>query len=118
MLPLLAIALSLPAPQAAPSNLLGSALYRNCKADVRMMDSPTGGENADIDPANACIEYVSGFVDAFAVTHQICPPESASRGTIIRIYVAYMDKYPKLFDEDRAMGLWGALITAYPCATK
>jgi len=115
LIPLLALALSLPATESTPPNLLGSALYRNCKADIRMMDSPTGGEDADTNPASACLDYVSGFTDALTVAHQICPTENASRGTIIRLYVAHMDKYPKLFDEDRAMGLWAALIDAYPC---
>jgi len=103
------------AAQTTPPKELGSSLYRNCKADIRNMDSPVGGEHVDLDPAMDCLNYVAGFVDAFVISHQICPSSDASLGTTIRIYVTHMDKYPKLFDEDRAQGLWGALITAYPC---
>ena len=112
LIPLLTLALYLPA-----TDSMGSALYRDCKADIRVMDSSTGGESSDLNPAEDCIQYVAGFTDALTISHQICPPDGVSRATLIRIYIAYMDKYPKLFDQDRAMGLWGALAGAYPCST-
>ena len=36
----------------------------------------------------------------------------------MRVYVAYMDKYPKLMDLPRSAGLELALVTAYPCPRK
>jgi hypothetical protein len=118
LIPLLTLALSLPVVEPLPPDMLGSGLYRNCKADIRTMDSPDKVDRTDEDPADACIHYVSGFVEAFTMAHEICPTEEPSTGTVIRLYVAYMDKYPKLFDEHRAFGLRAALIDAYSCAPK
>ncbi len=113
--PLLALAMFAQKANAVPQNELDSTLYHNCKADVRMMDSPTGGAHEDMDPAEACIDYVSGFWYGYSVRGGICNANDASRGTVIRIYVAFMETHPKLFDEDRGLGLWGALVDAYPC---
>ena len=39
-------------------------------------------------------------------------------GTIVRVYVAYMQKTPKEMDEDKHVGLLHAIVGAYPCPTK
>jgi hypothetical protein len=43
---------------------------------------------------------------------------AASDGTLSRIYVAYMQKNPKLLDEYKGTGLFLALRDAYPCPVK
>ena len=35
-----------------------------------------------------------------------------------RIYVAYMQKNPKLLDQPKSLGLLDALMDAYPCQKK
>jgi hypothetical protein len=39
----------------------------------------------------------------------------ATTGTIARVYVAYMQKNPKMFDVEKSVGLTNALIENYPC---
>jgi hypothetical protein len=103
--PLLILASYLPA-----NDSRGSALYGNCKASIRSSETSIPNRDDDINGMN-CLEYITGFTDAFTIS------ENTSRGTLVRIYVAYMDKYPKLLDEDRGIGVWGALASAYPCST-
>jgi len=117
IVPIFALAMFAQSSDAIPPNQRGSALYHNCKADVRMMDSPTGGENADMEPAEMCLEYMAGFLDAIQIDGSVCV-NGASRGTVVRVYVAYMDNHPKLFDVERDLGLFAALLEAYPCPVK
>ena len=46
--------------------------------------------------------------------HHFCVKE-ASVATMTRIYVAYMQKNPKLLDHHKSEGLVLALADAYPC---
>lgn len=39
----------------------------------------------------------------------------ASEGTMIRVYVAYMDRNPKLMDELMILGVVSSLHDSYPC---
>lgn len=115
--PLLLLAAMAPQTIPGPPHRSGAALFHACQADIRMMDSSTGGDDADIYPANECIEYVGGFVDAIGISGHVCFGD-ASTGTVIRVYVAYMQKNPKLLDESRGLGLFGAVLDAYPCPAK
>ena len=100
--------------QSTSSVSLGSTLYRNCKAEIRSSESSTPNREDD-ELGMECLNYIAGFTDALAVAHQMCPSENTSRGTVVRLYVAYMDRYPKLLDDDRGIGVWGTLADAYPC---
>ncbi len=44
--------------------------------------------------------------------------EGATVGTLSRVYVAYVEKNPKLMDEPKAAGLYEAFAIEYPCAIK
>jgi hypothetical protein len=68
--------------------------------------------------ANTCLDYVDGFFGAIALTNNPICADGASLGTIIRIYVAYMQKNPKFMDADKNLGLYAAMISAYPCKKK
>ena len=47
-----------------------------------------------------------------------CLPNEASYGTIIRLYVLYMEKNPKKLDDLPIVGMLYALADAYPCPVK
>lgn len=92
----------------------GAWLYHSCLALVRMMDSPSGGSDPDKGLGNHCADYITGFMDASSFTHSICTG-NATNGTIVRIYVAYMQDHPKLMDQMKAEGYWLAMKDAYSC---
>jgi hypothetical protein len=48
--------------------------------------------------------------------HPAC--EKCGLGTLARVYVAYMEKHPKLLDAYKSEGLFDALVDAYPCPVK
>lgn len=105
MLISLALATSLLTHDPIPERLRGSTLYNNCKADSQ----------THLMAATECMDYISGFVDAALSARLICPSENATNGTVVRIYLQFMDQHPELLDENRYLGLEGSLITAYPC---
>jgi len=108
--PLLALAMQLPSDQG-----MGSGLYADCKLFVSGMDNP-GSTTAHDFQAGTCIGYISGYSDAANDEH-FCA-STATMGTIVRVYLAYMDKNPKMFDLPRGYGLELALRDAYPCPVK
>jgi hypothetical protein len=108
--PLLALAMQLPSDQGS-----GSGLYADCKAYLAIADNPKTSSANDLQ-AGVCIGYISGFSDS-TNGNNVCVSD-ATMGTIVRVYVAYMDKNPKLFDAPRAVGVGLALKDAYPCPAK
>jgi hypothetical protein len=108
--PLLALAMQLPSDQGS-----GSGLYADCKVYLSIADDLKGSTANDLQ-AGVCIGYISGFTDSVNGDH-ICASD-ATMGTIVRVYIAYMDKNPKLFDAPRAVGLDLALKDAYRCPAK
>jgi Rap1a immunity proteins len=95
----------------------GSALYQSCQALVKTMDSPEATQ--DYRAAASCSSYIDGFTDGldFRSRNSVCVT-GATLGTMSRIYVAYMQKNPKLLDLYKSVGLYMALLDSYPCATK
>jgi hypothetical protein len=95
----------------------GSWLYSACQGGKRFLDAPRGHQSDDdFSDFDKCSSYIAGFVEAGAPN--ACPPDEASLGTMLRLYVAYMDGHPKLLDEHRLIGLRQALREAYPCRSK
>jgi hypothetical protein len=94
----------------------GSWLFHVCQAAVRSMDAADGGTDADVPLTGRCLDYTEGVTDAVALlsTRSLCPG-TASTGTMLRVYVNYMQKHPKLLDEPKQIGLLNAWIEAYPC---
>jgi len=119
LIPLLAIGLSLATQNVTEANVnKGSSLFASCQAHIRVMDRTYKNLGDDYAEGNYCIGYIEGFTtgDIFG-GGSICFTE-ASPGTLIRVYVAYMERHPKLLDEDKYVGLSDALVEAYPCKTR
>ena len=93
----------------------GSELAYQCKAYVRDTSSPNGSQ---------CFGYVDGFLDG--VSSQASPRNQVDMAkaycftdttvdTLIRVYLAFIEKNPKYLDEAKGMSLRTALHDAYPC---
>jgi hypothetical protein len=96
----------------------GSALYQSCLAAVRTFDNPTGSSQTDIAHSYSCYAYIQSFTDGSNSNgHAFCNL-GGTVGTGIRIYVAYMQKNPKLLDDYKAEGVLKAFSEAYRCSTK
>lgn len=106
---------------AVPRLSTGNSLYQQCRATILLMDNRSQASDSDYIDNAECIAYISGFMDGYylgapAKNQVFCIPDNtASFGVLARLYVQYMDKYPKLLDEDRQEGLVGMLIANYPC---
>jgi hypothetical protein len=105
------------APVGIEDDSKGTWLYHYCQVSVRAEDAGKNAEPTDIEDANQCIDYIAGFMDASYNTTLFCTG-NATTGTLIRIYVNYMQKHPKYRDEQRGIGLLAALHANYPCPSK
>ena len=120
--PLLLLASTLnppPAPDPVRELSKGSALYRVCQAEIRLMNLPslTKASQSDLLNGSYCVGYLNGFVANAEIKTTICP-ESAPMGDLVRAYVHFLDKNPNLLGQDRRLGLGLALEEAFPCPTK
>jgi hypothetical protein len=97
----------------------GSSLLHACKAELRVIDSADGkGAEEDRMLAHVCFQYVQGFTDGSDLAGENICPGAATMGTIIRVYIAYMEKNPKLLEAYRGVGLHMAILDAYACPIK
>lgn len=104
-----------------PNLSTGNSLYQQCRATIRVLDA--GGHVPDSDYVDGmeCTGYIEGFLDGYYLgvpsnSQVFCiPDKTTSFGVFARLYVQYMDKYPKLLDEEKSEGLVGMLIANYPC---
>jgi len=98
----------------------GTRLYHSCQSASRFAgDTSLGPTAEDISRVSECIAYISGVVDAMHLDNApLFCTGNATVGTTVKVYVAYMDKNPKLLDERRIIGLAGALMDSYPCPVK
>ncbi|HLI78130.1 MAG TPA: Rap1a/Tai family immunity protein [Acidobacteriaceae bacterium] len=115
----LLFALATPAAHAdpAPDPSKGAALLRGCQAEVRLMELPSLSSAEPIDLINGayCVGYLNGFTAGLTpATAAICTGED-SMAALVRAYVRFMERNPKLLDEDKRVGLRLALQEAYPC---
>jgi Rap1a immunity proteins len=78
------------------------------------MDSPTPNES-DMRDGGYCLGYFRGFGDLNAMVGSSVCLDRASTGTVIRVYVAYMEKNPKYLDDAMVIGVIYALKDGYPC---
>ena len=93
----------------------GSELAYQCKAYVRDTSSPNGSQ---------CLGYIDGFLDGrtsspragnhLDTTKTFCWTD-ASLDTVIKVYLAFMEKNPKYLDYEKWKTLMMALHDAYPC---
>jgi Rap1a immunity proteins len=111
---MLALLLAL-AMQATPDLANGAALYSQCKAYVALVDKTRSIDSDAMLDAGTCLGYISGFTDVVATGSSTVCLKPVTTATLVRVYIAYMDKNPKLFDESRKVTLALALTDAYPC---
>ena len=81
------------------------------------MDLPSlsKASQPDLIHGSYCVGFLNGFTGNLdATNHTICT-NGASMGSVVRAYVAFMDKNPSLLQEDRRIGLRLALQEAYAC---
>ena len=111
-----AFAVSAHSDDAAREMLKGAALYRSCQAEVRLMDLPSvkTASQADLVEGSFCVGFVHGFTGNPSGQGNTCP-NGAPVGDVIRAYVAYMDRNPKLLEQDRRVGLQLSMQELYPC---
>jgi hypothetical protein len=112
LVPLLALAMQTPADLAK-----GSALYSECKSYISLIDKSRDIDTGGMLDAGICLGYISGVAEARMAAKNLCAT-SATTATMVRVYVAYMDKYPKLLDGPRWVGVGLALEDAYACPAK
>lgn len=114
--PLLLLAATLQTPPSVPpEDPKGYWLFHACKGTIRWWDAPISNKpNEEIENFDNCTSYINGFIEASLSLGDCLLPEG-SNGTIVRKYVAYMERNPKLLDEDRVVGLRAALRNRYPC---
>ncbi len=113
----LTLMIMLPGPvqRELPAIDRGSNLFSTCKALVRILDSAP--QKDDATAANYCMGFIDGYV-AGADTRRVVCAEGAARATLARVYVAYMEKNPRLLDGEKYAGLLLALAEAYPCKSR
>jgi len=111
--PLLALALL---QQSASASESGTSLSRDCQAHERIAANGTAS-GADYYFGAHCVGYIDGFIDGILVispSPPICPVH-ASMGTMVKVYLAYVQQHPVLLDKPAYEGLFAALSDAYPC---
>jgi hypothetical protein len=95
----------------------GASLMRGCQAEMRLMQLASLEEAPQLDLINGayCIGYLNGFLAALPIDGNSICTHNDSMGAMTRAYVAYMDRNPRLLEEDKRVGLRLALESAYPC---
>lgn len=101
--------------------ILGSDLVDQCNAYIRFTTSGSG----DVFKAGQCLGYIDGFGDGIDSIAPLPPSvnwrgrgwcyTNASNDTLIKVYLAFMEKNPKYLDYKRSTTLRMALHDAYPC---
>ena len=95
----------------------GTWLFQACQGAVRWMDAPiTNKPVDDVENFDNCTAYLGGYIEG--ADPGVCPSPEATMGTFVRVYVAYMQKNPKMLDTWRTRGLEAAMRRAYPCRKK
>jgi hypothetical protein len=114
--PLLALAFAVQTP--VSDTMSGTSLFSDCQAWVRFNDKDSK-DNLDFGKSQYCNGYIEGFTTGVIFGGSTGPCfESATVGTLIRVYIAYMERHPALLDKPKYDGLSDALTEAYPCKAK
>lgn len=108
-----------PQPAASPGLQADTAeLYQSCKAYTRVQEHENSHE--DVYMAGYCSGYIKGYFAGVALLDgdRIVCASQASLPTLARVYTAYLDRHPRLFDQQPEVSFFGAMIESYPCPTK
>lgn len=106
------------APQTSSRSADTSDLYQACKAYVRVNDHENNHE--DVYLAGYCPGYIKGYLAGLALfggDSTICASQT-TLATAARVYTAFLDHNPKLFDQPPEVGFALSMLDAYPCPTK
>ena len=103
--------------QVHPQFATGADLYRGCKDWVALVDQTREVDGGDLYDAGACHGYIDGVSGGLISMRASCPG-NATLGTMIRVYLVYVDRHPKVLDFAPSAGVVGAMKETYPCPTK
>jgi hypothetical protein len=95
----------------------GSQMFLDCKSGIKLIESSASGvrdKDIDLHGGERCVNYFVGFTEAASFGTLLCWG-NGTIGTMMRVYIAYMEAHPKMMDEPRAMGVQFALFDAYHC---
>jgi Rap1a immunity proteins len=95
----------------------GSQMFLDCKSGIKLIESVASGvrdKDMDIHGGERCANYFVGFTEAASFGNLLCFG-NGTLGTMVRVYIAYMEAHPKIMDEPRAIGVQYALFDAYHC---
>jgi hypothetical protein len=114
--PIFMLALAFQAsPKPDASN--GAYLVHACQSAIREMDHPND-DSAKVYEAAICMFYIQGFMDGEDAAGKGACWMNASYENVVKAYVAYMEKHPKMMEMDKRVGLVLALGNAFPCPAK
>jgi hypothetical protein len=118
LIPLVALAMMQSRPVEIPISQRGTWLFQACQGAVRWLDAPMSNKpnGEDAENFDNCTAYIGGFLES--PDPHVCTSSESTMGTYLRVYVAYMQKNPKLLDTRRSLGLESALSEAYPCPSR
>ena len=102
----------------------GKDLLRQCTQAVDAMDGVVDPNTIDFGEAGRCMGLVDGFAGAAAFYESkpaspgaICfPTEGATIGQSVRMVDKYLQSHPELLHEPSTVLIFGAFVTAHPCA--
>ncbi len=105
------------APDTPQDTAKGAALLRGCQAELRITqpDALQTAGQPDLIDGTYCVGYVTGFVANLAQRGPTVCAENLPMVQLVRAYVAYMERNPRLLDDDKRVGLRLALESSFPC---
>ncbi len=118
LIPVFAFAMLLPQYVTKDNVNKGSRLNSACQAELRLLDQTTRDLEEDSYEGQFCEGYISGINDGLMAEGTSVCTDGAAEGTLIRVYVLYMQQHPKLLDEHLSVGARKAFTEAYPCRAK
>lgn len=112
--------LCVPSARSQSTRSDGTTLFESCQHTIRLLDlGPDKVTTEDVTESAYCRGYFQGFEDTVQVYGSAGVCLAGTRlGTIIRVYVAYMGKHPKLLDDLEIAGVIEAIHETYPCPEK
>ncbi len=104
-------------PDAGKEPGKGASLLKACQAELRLMQpgALTSADAGDLVNGSYCIGYLNGFLANLTTDRNAACPNDEPMAELVRAYVSYMERNPRLLEEEKRMGLRLALQNAFPC---
>jgi hypothetical protein len=87
-------------------------LFHACQDAIRVTDSPGP---TPLGRADYCFGYFEGYTNVISFSNSKICLGKATIGTLIRVYLAYIEKNPKDLDYPNVIGVTSALAESYSC---